>query len=340
VNNWINQNFGEKKKKGEKRSMDARSREVQKKLVITLVSLVVVRFFLTRGFSWLRAWWQKRDRQREELEKLMLRTRRNELKAKTEELERELAEEEMLSAERKNSVKRSDGTVSQQKATFQFPKASASDREDSVERRGTPTPSPAPVPAPAPSRAMTAPSRASNPWANLEPPASSPAPSRASNPWANLEPPASSPAPARRDSFAAERRAQDAEYEESLRVDKARQEVKEEVARKAREANDVKESLRCIVPSDPGESSGEELIHISFKLRGFGVKDSVAFTRRFRKETETTTDVITFWKAHGLVEADEMERIEICTSYPGHPIEPGKALSEFSSKEVFVVRLK
>ena len=307
MNRWSNQN------------MDAR--EVQKKLVLTLVSLVVVRFFLTRGFSWLRAWWQRRDRQREELEKLMLRRNQGELKAKTEELERELAEEEMLSAERKNSVKRSDGTASQQKATFQFPKASESDREDTVERRGTPTPSPAPVPAPAPSRAMTA-------------------PSRTSNPWANLELPASSPAPARRDSFAAERRAQDAEYEESLRMDTARQEVKEEVARKAREANDVKESLRCIVPSDPGESSGEELIHISFKLRGFGVKDSVAFTRRFRKETETTTDVITFWKAHGLVEADEMERIEICTSYPGHPIEPGKALSEFSSKEVFVVRLK
>lgn len=323
--------------------MDARSpsSEVQKKVVITLVSLVVVRFFLTRGFSWLRAWWQRRNRQREELEKLM--SRRDELKAKTEELERELAEEEKLSAERKerkNSVKRPDGTVSQQKATFQFPKASASDREDTVERRGAPIPSPAPVPAPAPNRAMAAPSRTSNPWANLEHPASSPAPSRASNPWANLEPPASSPAPARRDSFAAERRAQDAEYEESLRVDTARQEVKEEVARKAREANDVKESLRCIVPSDPGESSGEELIHISFKLRGFGVKDSVTFTRRFRKETETTTDVITFWKAHGLVEAEDMERIEICTSYPGHPIEPGKALSEFSSKEVFVVRLK
>lgn len=301
--------------------MDERTRELQKKVIITVAAMIVVRFLLTRGFGTVRIWWQRRSAQREELDKLQ--SRRNDSKAQKEELELELAEEEKREAERKKDKngKKGKSTTSQQKATFQFPKAAAPAEGEAVETRK------AAAPAPATKRA-TAPSRASNPWANEAPaPTPAPVPAPASAAWTDS-------------SFAAERRAQDAEYEASLAVDNARKEQKAEGERKAQMASVVQKSLRDALPSDPGEESGEELIHIAFKLIGHGVRDGVKFTRRFRRNKETTTDVINFWKAHGLVEPEDMNRIDICTSYPGHSIEPDQALSEFSPKEAFVVRLK
>ena len=47
-----------------------------------------------------------------------------------------------------------------------------------------------------------------------------------------------------------------------------------------------------------------------------------------------------FWRAHALVEPEDVEAVEICTQYPGHPLEPDLELSRFSAKEAFVVRLK
>lgn len=303
--------------------MDERTRELQKKVIITVAAMIVVRFLLTRGFGTVRIWWQRRSAQREELDKLQ--SRRNDSKAQKEELELELAEEEKREAERKKDKngKKGKSTTSQQKATFQFPKAAAPAEGEAVETRKAAAPAPAPA-----TKRATAPSRASNPWANEAPaPTPAPVPAPASAAWTDS-------------SFAAERRAQDAEYEASLAVDNARKEQKAEGERKVQMASVVQKSLRDALPSDPGEESGEELIHIAFKLIGHGVRDGVKFTRRFRRNKETTTDVINFWKAHGLVEPEDMNRIDICTSYPGHSIEPDQALSEFSPKEAFVVRLK
>ncbi len=297
--------------------------EAQTQLIGTIVGIGFVYYLFTLILPFVGAWFSRSKRKQQELDRLARRQAATQAERK--ELEEMVEKEERRAREAKKDGEKKQHGKSSNVDKFRFPERQAADDSSNPKVDAAPAPARARVgtrhPAPTPAHA------AINPWASFTMPA-------AQNQGQE------SSLSARSSAYRRERERQDQEYFESLQADVERKRREEDVQEKKREQEEIsgtlRESVAALVPREPREAD-PEAVTISFRIMGLGGKDKIRFSRRFRA-SETINDVLNFWRAHALVDANDMNKVEICSCHPMHALPQGSEL-RFYHREVVLVRV-
>merc|ERR1712146_584072 len=137
-----------------------------------------------------------------------------------------------------------------------------------------------------------------------------------------------------------EREEQDEEYNASLQADEERKRRAKDAEEKKKNDEEgmkmLRKSVAALVPKEPRERD-PEAVTISFRIVGLGIKDNIRFSRRFRA-SETINDVKNFWRAHALVDMEDMNKVEICSCHPIKAL-PNASELRFYHRDVVLVRV-